>query len=389
MLPAKVEKVEETEAEKKLKVDADKAKNQLVDEIKKIGVDGGVADEEGGEGAGENPRVAKFSVSNPVKSGGHVVYTVTGVDDEGEFSEVRRFREFYALGEVLRTRWPGCYVPSIPEKKIMNKKNEEFVDERMNLLERFMKEIAKYDYIIFSKEFKVFSRGKGEIDKVLYAIPKQTPMQVLEKYRLNFKIEEEQDAVTLNKFNEKIMLFQNYIKRAIGIMEMQKKQMKAMMQARSKHDQDLADLMVALMKYEDVGVAYYSDQDYNKRVLTHPQVENLKEKVTSNQKATKNSFKDSYLWLKGELLDVQGMFDCLQGREGVMKAQLNTEQKKRDDSKELEKLQAGKTTMKSLFKSKSQKESKALNLQAAIEIADQEIQDFQKLIKFLTVYHGQ
>lgn len=49
-----------------------------------------------------------------------------------------------------------------------------------------MKEIAKYDYIVFSKEFKVFARGKGEIDKVLFALPKQTPMQVLEKYRLNF-----------------------------------------------------------------------------------------------------------------------------------------------------------------------------------------------------------
>jgi len=30
-----------------------------------------------------------------------------------------------------------------------------------------MKEIAKYDYIVFSKEFKEFARGKGEVDKVL------------------------------------------------------------------------------------------------------------------------------------------------------------------------------------------------------------------------------
>jgi sorting nexin-1/2 len=87
---------------------------------------------------------------------------------------------------VLRTRWPGCYVPSIPEKKLLNQTNEKFVEERRSLLERFMKEIAKYDYIVFSKEFKVFARGKGEIDKVLLALPKQTPMQVLEKYRLNF-----------------------------------------------------------------------------------------------------------------------------------------------------------------------------------------------------------
>ena len=101
-----------------------------------------------------------------------------------------------------------------------------------------MKEISKYDYILFSKEFKIFSRGKGEIDKVLYSLDKQTPMQVLEKYRLNFKIDEEQDSVTMNKYGEKIMLFQAYLKKAIGIMEMQKKQMKLMMNARTKHDKN-------------------------------------------------------------------------------------------------------------------------------------------------------
>ena len=50
--------------------------------------------------------------------------------------------------------------------------NDRFVEERQKLLERFMKEIAKYDYIIYSKEFKIFARGKGEIDKVLFALPK-------------------------------------------------------------------------------------------------------------------------------------------------------------------------------------------------------------------------
>jgi hypothetical protein len=82
-----------------------------------------------------------------------------------------------------------------------------------------MKEIAKYDYIIFSKEFKVFARGKGEIDKVLFALPKQTPMQVLEKYRLNFKLDEDQEDSEVLKYKERIMIFQNYLKKVIGIME--------------------------------------------------------------------------------------------------------------------------------------------------------------------------
>ena len=134
----------------------------------------------------EDPRVQKFSVQNPIKVGGNVKYTVTGMIEKGEFSEVRRYKEFHALATTLKIRWPGCYIPSIPEKGLMKDNSEQFVEERRSLLERFMKEIAKYDYIVFSKEFELFATKKGEVDKDLLSLPKQTPMTVLEKYRLNF-----------------------------------------------------------------------------------------------------------------------------------------------------------------------------------------------------------
>lgn len=41
----------------------------------------------------------------------------------------------------------------------MNKNNELFVEERRILLERFLKEIGKHEYIVMSAEFKIFSRG--------------------------------------------------------------------------------------------------------------------------------------------------------------------------------------------------------------------------------------
>ncbi len=64
-------------------------------------------------------RVKKFTVTNPVKISGHIKYTITGEDAEGTFEEVRRFREFFALRSVLVARWPGVYIPSIPEKSIV------------------------------------------------------------------------------------------------------------------------------------------------------------------------------------------------------------------------------------------------------------------------------
>lgn len=52
----------------------------------------------------------------------YVVYTVKGSDSHGPFEVLRRFSEFYALKETLNARWPGCFVPPVPEKKAVGKK---------------------------------------------------------------------------------------------------------------------------------------------------------------------------------------------------------------------------------------------------------------------------
>lgn len=82
-----------------------------------------------------------------------------------------------------------------------------------------MKEIAKYDYIVFSEEFKLFARGQGEVDKNLQSLPKQSPLQVLEKFRMSFLIDEDQDEKMVSVYKDRIMNFQQFLKTAMGIME--------------------------------------------------------------------------------------------------------------------------------------------------------------------------
>lgn len=87
-----------------------------------------------------------------------VKYTVTGCDEEGSFEVRRRYKEFYQLWASLIERWPGCYVPGIPPKKMLDNKNEGFIEKRRWLLERFMREISKQKHLINSYEFKLFTR---------------------------------------------------------------------------------------------------------------------------------------------------------------------------------------------------------------------------------------
>jgi sorting nexin-1/2 len=176
----------------------------------------------------EDPRAQKFTVSNPVKIQGHIKYTVTGEDAQGEFTEVRRYKEFFALRNILVQRWPGVFIPAIPEKQILGNKDDQFVEERRLLLERFMKEISKFEYLTHSQEFKVFARDRGDVEKILSQLPKQSPMMILEKYRLNFKVDENRDATEISKMKEGIRDFHSFVKRALSVMEHQKDQLKGM-----------------------------------------------------------------------------------------------------------------------------------------------------------------
>lgn len=91
--PAPITPSEPTEAELRLKEEAENAKTKLIEEIKQFKLD----DQPDQEDEAEDPRVQKFLVTNPVKIQSNIKYTVEGVDDEGDFSEVRRYREFNAL----------------------------------------------------------------------------------------------------------------------------------------------------------------------------------------------------------------------------------------------------------------------------------------------------
>jgi hypothetical protein len=62
-------------------------------------------------------------------------------------------------------------------------------NERRFYLERFLKKISAYEFILNSQEFKIFSRPSGDIEKMLGAIPKSNSIEIVEKYKEIFKIE--------------------------------------------------------------------------------------------------------------------------------------------------------------------------------------------------------
>lgn len=47
-------------------------------------------------------------------------------------------------------RWPGCFIPPLPPKKLLNKGDTTFVSERRKYLEIFMQKVAKLKHLWYS-----------------------------------------------------------------------------------------------------------------------------------------------------------------------------------------------------------------------------------------------
>lgn len=269
----------------------------------------GASDAQGFE---EDSQNSKFSVTNPIKMsdnaglkiGSVIKYTVTGQDSEGRFEIQRRYNEFLALNNSFNERWPGCYIPAIPEKQLIGDKDEGFVEERRQLLERFIRECSKYDFLVESQEFRIFSRTAGEVNDMLDKLPKQTPSQILEKYRLNFPKIQEESANEMATYRERINVFSSFLSKCQTANVQNRDSMMNSVKEHAKQANQYKDLYKLMMDYEESAIEYFSENRMEERVLTHPKAGDLKEKVSNTISSFKNPFLEAALWIKGEMLDI-------------------------------------------------------------------------------------
>ena len=99
-------------------------------------------------------------------NGGSVHFKIRGRDDRGPWVNVKRYSDFEELRKNLKEKWFCVPIPIMPEKhsiidKLWKKKknDDSFLEERKYLLNRFLKQLADYEFIINSEEFKAFSRS--------------------------------------------------------------------------------------------------------------------------------------------------------------------------------------------------------------------------------------
>lgn len=154
---------------------------------------------------------AKIAVMDPSKHSGtisnHTEYTMKGKDDQGEINVNRRYKEFYTLRSLLTRNWPGFFIPAIPPKVKIGKNDDEIVQERCYLFNRFMRDISEIPYLWESEEIKMFLRPALSVSESLNLLPAPTTDDTLLKMKATMKVKEEVDDFTVNKYSEYIRDF--------------------------------------------------------------------------------------------------------------------------------------------------------------------------------------
>ena len=72
----------------------------------------------------------------------------------------------------LLSRWPGCYIPAIPPKKVVGNMDPKFIESRRKHLNSFCNDLATLPYIWYGEEFDIFIRSSNpELNVSFDALP--------------------------------------------------------------------------------------------------------------------------------------------------------------------------------------------------------------------------
>lgn len=127
------------------------------------------------------------------------------------------------------------------------------------MLNRFIFECSKFEFIINSEEFKIFSKQPGEVGDTLEKLIKQRPTAILDKYRLCFKIDEQLDNTEVARFREKINQFNQFLIKAVMGMSKDRLMLNNAAQQYAKSFEHYGSVYKQFISYEETAIEFFSD----------------------------------------------------------------------------------------------------------------------------------
>jgi chemotaxis protein histidine kinase CheA len=254
-------------------------------------------------------------------------------------------------------------------------------------LERFLRKCAKFDYLINSDEFKIFARpASGDVEKMLDRLPRIPYSSMIERFREITGINEmNYDFADKERYSQVVAEFSIFAKKVLIQMKAMKKSLSGFRDNRMQSIANNRVLMTLLDKYEDLNITCYTDGNTERLVLNNPEQKQLKEQMEHMVDNQKNSFDQMYHWCKGEIYDIKTIVNAINQKENFESMLRKTEKKKANTEADLDNVNAGKKTMRTMFKD----EKDSTKIQTQIEVTAKELDNLETLISLITIYLGE
>ena len=308
---------------------------------------------------------------------GYTSYTLKGSRVPEPLS--RRYRDFDALRKKLVERWPGVFIPNIPHKKKVGNKGKRIIGMRVEMINRFLKKLCKIEYLINSEEMELFLQNSSSVSKTLDGVKVENYEDLLKKYSLaftdydeNFDIKagkEEQDKFfkKLNEIYPKIKNFRALVLHA---------------KERYKNEQENYLAVINMLSlYEKETVNNFINNDENKLVFFNMKNVELCKNISNAQEQVINPYDRLYGAITEDYLNIEAMKEALETLKDLQDTYNKLNKNFNNTNIQLNELQSGKSSVKTIFKNKEKEISK---LSSEKETKEKDINDLQQIIKIAT-----
>lgn len=184
------------------------------------------------------------------------------------------------------------------------------------------------------------------------------------------------DPVKKEQLDRECKEFQHFARQIVPLLREMQKKVAVYMQNKSLNNTNYNYFLSILNKYEELNMANYVEGKEEKMVFGNQE---FKEKDNLKMDL-KNPYFNLYHWSKGELFDIEAVFNAINTRDKLVEKLGKTEKKKAGQQKDLNDVTAGRKTVKTLFK--NDKDTGNMN-QKIENVSKTILNKFHNLISFI------
>ena len=349
-----------------------------------------------------SPESLPMYVSNPILNKdtltSYTSYTLQGTKLPEPLT--RRYKDFDSLRSKLLERWPGVYIPNIPHKKKVGAKEKEFVDLRIEMINRFCWKLSNIDYLFKSEETELFLQNVNDVTKTMNSLTPQSYEDLLKKYSVTFSNYDDNFDTQQGKANQ--ARFLQITKAAYPRIRAFRDLVKSSKE-NFKQTQETNSMIINMFSlYEKETMKDYCGNEEDKLVFFNMKNMDLCQNISKVQENVVNPYDKLYDSITEDMLDTEAMVEALGSLNSLQDALDKITKNLNITTAQLTELQAGKSNIKSVFSFKSREqdisglteekeklEKDMANLTQIIKIAtfnmENEINNFK--VKSLDVYY--